>query len=215
MKLKFAAKIIAAALAIATLGVELSGCDVPSADEINNAVAFPKAYCIEYQVRDKDGVIRIVSKTKDECGNIHFRSGDSETMFIKDGTCFVEYVKNGDGTFSCEEGKKVDEHYVDNATAEFDEYAEQAKMKYLPGIESQGEQELLGRTCFVYQVKVGLDSHHISFAYYVDKETGICLGFDSNMELANISVGTDDTVFTCTRFATDGIEDLSVMLNNN
>ena len=205
-KIKFGTKILAVVMALSALVGAFASCSAPSADEINATVDLPDTYHIEYEVTGDDGVIRTVSKTVDESGNIRFVSGETETVFIKDGISYVEYQKNKDGEVSRTEGKKVTADYVKTATAEFDGYAEQSKNKYLPTAKEVGETEIAGRKCTEYQVSVGIKAFGVTYSYYVDNETGVCLGYDTAMILAGIETDNTDTVFTCTAFETEGVE---------
>ncbi|MBQ8345506.1 MAG: hypothetical protein IJY42_04475 [Clostridia bacterium] len=196
-------KFVRLCLSICLLATLLTGCTLPTADGINSTVTLPSVYRITYEVKASDGVIHTVSRAQDANGNLYFRSGVTELLFLKDGNDFVLYEKDENGAFTTKEGIKVDQEYAKEATEEFFTYAEQSKKKYLPGIKETGEATVLNRTCKVFEVSVGIESHRVSYSYYVDTETGVCLGFDSSMILANISLDTNDTVFTCTEFATE------------
>lgn len=191
----------------------LSSCELPSADDINDSVEFPESYSIMYQVKNKEGVIKTVIKTVDSEENVYFKSGKEELLFIKSSESYTEYKKDSDGAFVATEDISVDESYIEKATEEIKEYAEQSKKQYIPGMKSRGEQELLGRNCKVFGIKLGGDSHNVSYSYYVDEETGICFGFESDMLLADNSVPTDDTMFTCTEFITKDIPSLKGMIS--
>ena len=210
MRIKSILKIMAALLALVTLGTVAVSCGALRAEEMIDSVKLPETYSITYEVKNKDGEITTVSKTRDENGNVYFRSGDTELLFIKDGNAFVEYTKNAEGELVCDSNKKVDGDYVDNATVEFLEYAEQSRNRFMPTAKESGTQTIANRPADRYTVKVGISAFNVSYNYYVDTETGVCLGYDTQMVLAGISVDTDDTVFTCTEFITDGIEILYV-----
>ena len=192
---KFALMLLAAVFAIA-----LVSCDLPSYEEINGAVELPDTYSITYQIREKGGAIRTVAKTRDGEGNVYFRSGDEEYIFIKDGIGFAEYKKDEYGTF-VKSGAVMDGSYVNEVTKEFTSLAEKSLMKLVPGIEEDGETELLGRACRVYSVKLGGDGHNLTYSYYVDIETGICLGFETEAILGNVSIEPDEEIFVCIEFS--------------
>ena len=50
------------------------------------------------------------------------------------------------------------------------------------------------------------------FSYYVDKETGICLGYESGMSAAGFDLGADSDVFRCTEFVTENVASLRAMV---
>ena len=200
---KIFTRIAAALLALISVATVLVSCSAPTPDEVMGAVNLPDTYYIEYEVKDKDGVIRTVSKAVDENGSVVFRSGDELLVFIKDGESYTEYSANGNGELTSEVGRKVTEDYVEEATAEFNEYAERSREKLMPTVKVYGETTVADRACTVYSVTVGIKSFNVGYYYYVDDATGVCLGFNSEMVLANIALDTDDTVFTCVTFTTE------------
>lgn len=203
-------KTAAALLCVCILSVFAVSCSADKAEDIIGSVRYPESYRIVYEVEDKDGVIRTVGKSVDADGNVYFCSGENETVFIREGKSYVEYVKDESGEFICESGKKVDADYVASATAEFSELAEQSKNKFMPTVKEAGTSEIVGRGCTVYAISVGIKAFGISYFYYVDEATGICLSYDVEMVLAGIDVESDDTVYVCVEFITDEIEPITV-----
>lgn len=207
--------IILFALVGATL-LLFAGCgiDWPSADEIDNSVTLPEQYSITYEVETPEGVIRTIKKTVDADGNVYFKSGDIEKLFVKDGNLYALYTKDADGNFTAlDTSNAYNQSYVDTETAGFMTYAEQSKKQFIPGMESSGEEVRLERTCLVYTIKLGGDNTGISYSFYVDKDTGICLGFESDKHIAGSDLGADGEVFRCTEFVTENIESLKNLIS--
>lgn len=198
------------------IGVSLllfASCDLPNAGEIDGSVTLPEQYSITYELETPEGVVTTVKKAVDAEGNVYFKSGDIEKLFIKDGKLYKLYTKDEGGNFTVlDTSASYNQTYVDNETAEFMTYAEQSKKQFIPGVKSGAEQELLGRTCLVYTIKLGGDNTNLSYFFYVDKETGICLGFESDKQIAGAELGADGQVFHCTEFLTEDIEPLSNLI---
>lgn len=183
------------------------------AETVNNSVTYPEQYSITYEVEASTGVVRTITKTVDADGNVYFVSGETEKLYIKDGESYEIYERDDNGVFTVtDEQTAYNRMYVDSDTAEFISYAEQSKKQFIPGMESIGEEEILGRTCLVYGVVLGNDNTGISYSFYVDKETGICLGFDSDKSAAGFELGTDGEVFICTEFITEDVASLTGLL---
>lgn len=183
------------------------------ADTVENSVTYPEQYSITYEAEDENGAVRTVTKTVDADGNIYFASGETEKLFVKDGDMYRLYQRDVDGEFVAADGQTAyEQETVDSETSEFASFAEQSKNQFIPGMESSGEEEVLGRTCYVYGVKIGSDNNGISYAFYVDKETGICLGFESSMSAAGVALGADGEAFACTEFLTEEIPTLTELL---
>ena len=209
MKNGIFAKLSAIAVTVLTLAAIFSSCAVSTPEEIIGTVSLPDTYSIVYEVEEKNGVITTVGKTVDKNGNVYFQSGETELIFIKDGSNYIEYTRSSDGEFVSELGKKVDSAYVSDATAEFHGYVEQSMKKNIPTVEKMGESNILGRACEVYNVKVGIKSFNVSYTYFVDSETGVCLEYSAEMTLAGISTNTDETTFTCVEFITESVEPIN------
>ena len=212
-------KAVAAMLA-GTAAVSIAGCSTFDfsntknvTQKIDEAVQMPERYRISYEVENPDGEIYTVTKSKDSEGNVYFSSVDSELLFIKDGSLYSLYEKNEDGAFVTSNSKAAfNETYVNNATQEFTQYAEKSKDTFIPGMESSGETEVLGRTCNVYGTKIGTDNTAVEFSFLVDKETGICLGFSEDKKALGQDLETDTGIFTCTEFITDNVPSLKQLI---
>lgn len=208
---------ICGALIVGMLGV-LAACgfnifDNDIANTVDTAVTFPDQYSITYEVETVEGVVRTVKKAVDADGNIYFKSSDKELLFIKNDELYTLYTKDSDGNYQATSTSEVyNQTYVDTETAAFLSYAEQSKKQFIPGMESTGEETVIGRTCYVYGVKLGSENNGVSYSFYVDKETGICLGFESNKSAAGVDLGSDGEVFRCTEFITENVESLKNLL---
>ena len=188
-------------------------CNTQILKDLNGAVALPDSYAIAYEVTAEDGIVFTVAKTVDGEGNVYFKNKDEEKLFIKSGDSFLLYEKDEDGVFTLrDEDVKYTAKAVDEATAAFLDYAEQSKNQFMPTAKQEGEETLLGRTCTVYKLGVGNDNTGVTYSYYVDGETGVCLGMDSDMAAAGITLGQSGEIFTCTAFVTEEIPSLQEKL---
>ncbi|MBQ8235625.1 MAG: hypothetical protein IJZ37_02950, partial [Clostridia bacterium] len=191
---------------LATLLFGFCACGTDILGELNDAVNLPDQYHIAYEVTSEDGTVFTVAKTVDGEGNVYFKNKDEEKLFIKSGDSFLLYEKDENGVFSLSgEDVKYTQKAVDEATAAFLEYAQQSKKQFMPTAKQDGEKTILGRTCTVYKLGVGNDNTGVTYSYYVDDETGICLGMESGMSAAGTPLGQSGEVFTCTEFVTEGI----------
>lgn len=210
--MKLISKIISILLAGAVL-LGLSGCDSDIARTINESVTLPEQYSITYEVETTTGEVRTVRKIQDADGNVYFLSGNEEMLFIKDGDLYALYEKDFSGEYVARGIQAAyNEAYVDSVSAEFLDYAERSIKKFIPGIEQTGEQEVLGRTCLVYGVTVGAESTGVTYTFFVDKETGICMGWDEIKKVSGHDLGTDGEEFTCTEFVTENIPSLKDLI---
>lgn len=183
------------------------------ADTINTSVTIPEQYSISYEIEDATGVVRTMTKTVDADGNVYFSYGEKEKLFIKDGDLYQLYQKDSNEEYKATGAQAAyNQTFVDSETADFLTYAEQSKKQFIPGIKSNGEQEVVGRTCYVYGVALGSEKTGVSYSFYVDKETGICLGFESGKSAAGVDLGIDGAIFTCTEFITENIPSLAELL---
>lgn len=192
----------------------IAGCDSGIADTVNASVALPEQYSITYEVKTATGEVRTVRKIRDSDGNVYFQSGKEEMLFIKDGDLYALYEKDSTGIYVARGVQAAyNEAYVDSVSSEFLSYAEQSKKQFIPGMESIGEETIHGRACDVYGVMLGSADTGVSYSFYVDQETGICLGFDSNKSAGGVDLGVDGDVFTCTEFETVNVISLTGLLS--
>lgn len=201
-----------------TMLLGLSACgnnifDNNIADEINTSVTIPNQYSISYKIEDATGVVRTMTKTVDADGNVYFSYDKIEQLFIKEGELYQLYQKDSNGEYKATDTQAAyNQTFVDSETSDFLEFAQQSKKQFIPGIKSNGEQDVVGRTCYVYSVALGSEKNGISYSFYVDKETGICLGFESGKTAAGVDLGIDGEIFTCTEFATEDVPSLIELL---
>lgn len=202
---------------VALLG--LAGCgadfwDNSIAQTVESSVALPEQYSITYEVETAVGEVHTVSKIQDGDGNIYFRSGDEEHLFIKDGDLYALYEKDSAGEYVARGMQAAyNKTYVDSVSAEFLTYAERSKQQFMPGMEASGEEEVLSRNCLVYGVTVGAESTGVTYSFFVDKETGICMGWDESKRVSGQNLGADGEVFICTEFNTEDIAPLTELIH--
>lgn len=218
--MKKAIAVIISIVAIMGIGAGLVGCTLQnrdssiSAEIYTQSVTMPETYSITYEVETIKGAVLTIQKTVDSEGNVYFRSGREEMLFLREDDNYVLYTGNGDGTFTAHTNAAVySKTYVDSSTAEFRVYAEQSLQKYLPGMKQSGEKEVLGRTCTVYTVGIGYKDTGVSYELFVDSETGICLGWENSKELFGKDLRFDGEIFACTEFITEDVPSLREMIS--
>ncbi len=210
-------KCLASALLMGLMAFSTSGCsgnftETGVAEIINNSVTMPEQYSIAYEVNTADGTIFTVEKVKDGGGNIYYKSKDEELLFLVDGSNYVQYEKNERNDFVVsDQNITYSADHVVSATDGFMEYVEKSRDKFIPGMKSDGEQEQLGRACLVYSVSVGTSNTAVTYTLAVDKETGICLGWNEGKKVAGNDMGADDETFICTEFMTENIPSLETL----
>ena len=189
---------------VSSEATNMSTSEVP--ENIPKTAMMPEQYSITYEIESSEGVIYTIQKTKDADGNIYFRSSEEELLFLTDGNNYILYQSDGSGNFSADDRDALyNTTYVDTVTEKFMEYAEKSKKQFIPGMGSTEEQIVSGRKCAVYTVETGA-------ANFVDKETGICLGWEEVKAISGHELETDDEVFRCTEFLTENIPFLTTLL---
>ena len=195
---------------LAVCGLALSSCGIIS--ELENTVSYPDSYRLSYEVTSAEGNITTVTKAIDKDGNVYYADSNKETVYISDGSAYVRYEKNDDGVFEELTGSKLTRDTLESETSGIKAYAEVSKMKHMPTAKKEGDKEMLGRTCEVYKLGVGNKDNSSYHYYYVDKETGICMGVEvKNIALGN-SVAHNGESFICAEFTTDNVENISEMI---
>lgn len=175
----------------------------------------PEQYSITYEIESSEGVIRTIKKMKDADGNIYFRSGEDELLFLVDGDNFILYRPDEKGGFSADDQDALyNDTYVETATEEFMEYAGKSQKQFIPGMESTDEQMISGRDCDVYRIETGAGNFLVTYQFYVDEETGICLGWEEGKEISGHELEADGEVFRCTEFLTENIPSLTSLLED-
>ncbi|MGM9602944.1 MAG: hypothetical protein ACI3W5_15340 [Faecousia sp.] len=206
--------VLAVAFGLTGCSAGFSGNDI--AKTINESVTMPEQYSITYEVESASGEIHTVQKMVDSEGNTYFKDGAEELLFIKEENNYALYQKDADGCFTTKDGSAVyNSTYVKTSTAAFLTYAERSKKQFIPGMNESGEKEVLGRTCLVYSVGVGAEDTGVTYSVLVDKETGICMGWEEAKAIFGHDVGIDGENFTCTEFLTEDIPSLRTLLGES
>jgi len=175
--------------------------------EVNQSVSLPEQYRIAYEVTGFDGKTVQIEKAKDESGNIYFRFGEIEKLYIKTSdNQYSIYEKDNDGKFKLlSDWKGHTASYVQNETKDFLKYAEALVRIGSPSNESTGDCEVSKRVCAGYEFKIGASSTAVTYTLQVDKETGVCMSFEKTFESKN-NIGINDfETIKCTLFQTENI----------
>lgn len=69
------------------------------------------------------------------------------------------------------------------------------------GMTKNGSQEIAGRNCDKYTYSVGAFGQSVTYTYFIDKTTGVCLKMSYTATVAGASGGYE---FVCTEFKTTG-----------
>ena len=197
--------------ALIVMGLLLCSCGILS--NLNDAVQYPEAYTLSYEVTSENGTVTTITKTVDENGNIYYRNADTEIAYIAEGSSYIKYEKKSDGSYSKMSSNKLTKKAVENETAGIKTYAEESKKQFMPTAKQENDAEMLGRACEVYKLGVGTENNSSYTYYYVDKETGICLGVETHNTALGESVAYNGEGFTCIEFSTENIADISNMIN--
>lgn len=200
-------KIISLIITLAIAIIALASCGI--IDKVENAVTYPETYSITYEITTVEGLIHIITKTVDENGNVYFKSIDDEKLFLNNDGSYTLYKKNADNAFVEVNGAKYTAEAVEKELELFNYYANQTTDKFIPTARHIGESNVASRSADTYKIGVNLlavSFHHI---YYVDQETGICLGVDVvNKTFGNETKDNEET-FVCVSFVIENIEDLA------
>lgn len=200
--------IISSILAVTAL--TLSSCNTLT--ELKDAVTYPESYSITYEVTSAEGIINTVTKTVDEQGNVYIRTSDKEQLYLVENDSYTLYEKNEEGTFKAVGNEKYTKKSVNEATDQISAYAEESKKQFMPTAKKEGDKELAGRSCHVFGLGVGNEDNGAYYYYYVDSETGICLGMEVRQTALGQELEYTGESFVCTEFVTESIEDLSRMI---
>lgn len=188
----------------------LSSCDIVS--DLSNAVRYPETYSLSYEITTEEGTIFTVTKTVDSDGNVYYRNADEETIYILEGSGYIRYENNNDGRFEKTSGVKLTKSVVETETAGINEYAEKSKDKFIPTASKESDTEKLGRVCEVFKLGVGTEDNSSYTYYYVDKETGICLGIETKNTALGTSLPHNGEGFICVSFELENVQDVSALI---
>lgn len=189
-----------------------TGCTL--AKDINDSVKLPEQYGIAYEIENADGTVHVVKKVQDAEGNVYFKSGSTELLFIKGERYYSLYEKDENGVFvtsNAADGYSLT--YVDEATAEFSECAEYSKKRFIPGVSSDGETTMLGRDCLIYTIKVGFDANGVTYTLFTDKETGVCLAWQEKGTVGGHEIAPSGLSFECVEFVVGNVASLKELIN--
>lgn len=193
---------------IATL--TFSSCSIMK--NLENAVIYPKTYSITYEVTTAEGIVKTLTKTVDEKGNVYTNNGESEQLFINSNGTYTLYQKDENGTFIANQTQKYTKKVVDEKTAEVNAYSEESKKQFMPTAKLDGRDFVLGRECNVFKIGVGGKNNSAYYYYYADKVTGICLKLEIKHTALGQEVPHNTQTFVCTSFITENVQDLSALI---
>lgn len=169
----------------------------------NYSVTFPEQYFIEYDVTSEDGVITTVSEAIDEEGRIYVKN-EEEYLFIPEENGYTCY-QNKDGKFIRQENERYQLSYIKDLMEEFDDYTKDGVILSADNGNYTGTTDILGRTCDVYEITLDIASNfRQNFKYYIDQETGICMGRTSEKSIAGFEEQEEE--FMCTQFETEAVD---------
>lgn len=201
------ASTLLACVLLAVCALSLCSCNVLSG--LQNAVRYPDAYTLSYEVTDAQGVVTTVTKTVDTNGNVYYKDASGEAVYIPDGDAFVKYQKNAEGIFEQLSDSKLTKKAVEAETAGIDAYAKESAKQFMPTATQEADTEKLGRACHVYSVGVGSETTGSYHYYYVDVETGICLGVEVKNAALGQNLPYDGESFICVVFETENVQNVA------
>ena len=177
------------------------------AEEKENLVTEPEEYSITYEVQEpEDGTITLVTKTCDAEGNIYYSNGERELLFLNEQGRYKLYERSGEDDFTeSAVGKLYTSDYIEGETGEFNECAEQTEKQSAPGFSETDETSIAGRTCRVFENTMGVAGMNVTYVLTVDKETGVCMGWDEVSETGSFDAETSEELFSCTEFITEDV----------
>lgn len=193
-------------LTLALVAVSFSSCGIIS--KVENAVTYPDTYSITYEITTAEGLIHTLTKTVDANGNIYFKNIDSEKLFINNGGAYTVYTKSYDGTFTAVDGAKYTREAVEKELELFASYAKQTTNKFIPTARKTGTKTVAGKTADVYKIGVNLLAVSFFHYYYVDQESGVCLGVEAINTVFGNEEKANEESFVCTEYITSNIENL-------
>jgi len=177
------------------------------AAENSRIVSLPDQYSIVYEVENADGTTVSIEKIRDESGNIYFRSGETEKLYIRTSDNHYNiYEKDSEGIFKLSSDWKGNTAaLVQNETKSFLEYAETSSKKNSPPINSTGDCEVAERSCETYEFKTGAGDYAVMYTLQVDKETEVCMAWEKTSTASGARTGVNEKTFRCTRFQVENI----------
>ena len=201
------------ALCTAALALSMTACGslgggaAASTGNRDTAVALPAQYSITYEVqKPSEDSISLVTKARDADGNVYFSSGDAELLFLNDEGRYRLYEPDADGNFSeSSSGKLYTADYIKTATADFTACAQPDVNANTPGFDETEGTTVAGRTCTVYENKIGVAGMNTTYVLQIDQETGACLGYNELTDTGIFTSEPSKDVFSCTEFLTENV----------
>lgn len=177
-----------------------------SLTDLLEPVKLPDEYLITYEVME-DEQLFTVTKGQDAEGRVYFQFGDeTAVLFVPaDGGRYQLYAPDTDGVFAPSGGNLYTAKYVETATADFMEYAQQSTSRFNGVAVLTGTQEVAGRPCDLYTFDVTVLNFTNQYTLAIDQETGACLLWQKVTGVSG-HVTSEDGSFTCTEFSTENVE---------
>lgn len=172
-------------------------------EPVIDGVTLPDQYFVSYEVADKDGVIKTISKSVDSQGNIYYEN-DQEYLFLLEGSNYILYQREN-GTFVKKGDEKYRSDYVEELTKDFKEYVKKADLISGKSLYYVGENIIAGRNCDVYEISIVFVNFEQKFQYSIDKESNICLELKSEKNISGFEKAGDES-FVCIRYDVEQID---------
>ena len=190
--------------------------------ELPDPVRLPDTYSVSYQRLDKKKNEVSTLLERDSDGNIHYRNGEDEMVFVRtdEGFCMYPVLEDESG-FGEWDGVFLSARGVREKTAPFWDCADQTFIKWL-GADFMEKTEYLGRPCGLYHAQPGTITFTYQCDMVIDDETGVCLCYTADeilkgavyhitedntieVDIGDYDIGGDEMNFYCTAFETDHV----------
>ena len=175
-----------------------------SGDLMQPAV-LPAEYSITYQVAQENGKLTEVTMERDADGYIYFASAAEELLFVPSGAGYLLYRPNLSGVFLQVDDTLYTEDYVEEATAEFQEYVQKSSLRSSQSAEFVEEQVICGRACDLYRIDMTLGAYEQDDLLAIDQETGVCMRWDIESQVDGYELSAEGS-FSCVQFETENNE---------
>ena len=190
--------------------------------KLPDPVRMPDTYSVTYHRRDKKKNEIITLLERDADGNIHYRDGENEMVFVRTDKGFRMYPVPADGSgFGEWDGVLLSARSVRDKTSPFWDCADQTFIKWL-GVDRTDDTEYLGRSCGLYHAEPGTITFTYKCDMVIDDETGICLCYTADellkgavfnvteedtirIDIGDYRIGGEEMNFFCRTFETDNV----------
>jgi len=180
-----------------------------SSDMMPKNITMPREFSITYEYVE-NGRMREVTMERDSSDNYHYKDGENEYLFVKDGRGYRVAIGTVNG-FAYKNHEKSTFDYVKELTEKFWKCATPLDDDFTMGTTTEeGTGEICGRKTNKYKVELGLGYNFGGYSmsmseatyYDFDAETGICLASTSNENVSVMGLNSADSDggFECTRF---------------